>query len=148
MVTIFMVNEDIARGMVCFFHQKKHSYLIFINSSMLTSLSNILSLLKIATSNECCFVLTKVIGPYQKYHLVYHVCKVSTYTVHVHMYRHFAKPKWTSQFGRMVFCRFQNDNVGFFVLTWQAKVGLCWMKFVTKHTILGQSFPQFHTKFF
>jgi hypothetical protein len=29
MVTIFMVNEDIARGMVCFFHQKKHSYLIF-----------------------------------------------------------------------------------------------------------------------
>jgi hypothetical protein len=30
MVTIFMVNEDIARGMVCFFHQKKHSYLIFL----------------------------------------------------------------------------------------------------------------------
>jgi hypothetical protein len=29
MVTIFMVNEDIARGMVCFFHQKKHSYLIW-----------------------------------------------------------------------------------------------------------------------
>jgi hypothetical protein len=29
MVTIFMVNEDIARGMVCFFHQKKHSYLIY-----------------------------------------------------------------------------------------------------------------------
>jgi hypothetical protein len=28
-VTIFMVNEDIACGMVCFFHQKKHSYLIF-----------------------------------------------------------------------------------------------------------------------
>jgi hypothetical protein len=23
-----MVNEEIARGMVCFFHQKKHSYLI------------------------------------------------------------------------------------------------------------------------
>jgi hypothetical protein len=30
MVTIFMMNEEIARGMVCFFHQKKHSYLIFI----------------------------------------------------------------------------------------------------------------------
>jgi hypothetical protein len=30
MVTIFMVNKDIARGMVCFFHQKKHSYLIYI----------------------------------------------------------------------------------------------------------------------
>jgi hypothetical protein len=29
MATIFMVNEEIARGMVCFFHQKKHSYLIF-----------------------------------------------------------------------------------------------------------------------
>jgi hypothetical protein len=28
MLTIFMVNEDIACGMVCFFHQKKHSYLI------------------------------------------------------------------------------------------------------------------------
>jgi hypothetical protein len=28
MVTIFMMNEEIARGMVCFFHQKKHSYLI------------------------------------------------------------------------------------------------------------------------
>jgi hypothetical protein len=25
-----MVNEDIARGMVCFFHQKKHSYLIIL----------------------------------------------------------------------------------------------------------------------
>jgi hypothetical protein len=25
-----MVNEDIARGMVCFFHQKKHSYLILV----------------------------------------------------------------------------------------------------------------------
>jgi hypothetical protein len=23
-----MMNEEIARGMVCFFHQKKHSYLI------------------------------------------------------------------------------------------------------------------------
>jgi hypothetical protein len=30
MVTIFMMNEEIARGMVCFFHQKKHSYLIII----------------------------------------------------------------------------------------------------------------------
>jgi hypothetical protein len=28
MATIFMMNEEIARGMVCFFHQKKHSYLI------------------------------------------------------------------------------------------------------------------------
>jgi hypothetical protein len=25
-----MMNEEIARGMVCFFHQKKHSYLIII----------------------------------------------------------------------------------------------------------------------
>jgi hypothetical protein len=29
MATIFMMNEEIARGMVCFFHQKKHSYLIY-----------------------------------------------------------------------------------------------------------------------
>jgi hypothetical protein len=37
MVTIFMVNEDIARGMVCFFHQKKHSYLInFYNAGVVT----------------------------------------------------------------------------------------------------------------
>jgi hypothetical protein len=28
MSNIFMMNEEIARGMVCFFHQKKHSYLI------------------------------------------------------------------------------------------------------------------------
>jgi hypothetical protein len=28
MATIFLMNEEIARGMVCFFHQKKHSYLI------------------------------------------------------------------------------------------------------------------------
>jgi uncharacterized protein YlbG (UPF0298 family) len=32
MANIFMMNEEIARGMVCFFHQKKHSYLIlFVN---------------------------------------------------------------------------------------------------------------------
>jgi hypothetical protein len=30
METIFMMNEEIARGMVCFFHQKKHSYLILV----------------------------------------------------------------------------------------------------------------------
>jgi hypothetical protein len=30
MATIFMMNEEIARGMVCFFHQKKHSYLILL----------------------------------------------------------------------------------------------------------------------
>jgi hypothetical protein len=29
MANIFMMNEEIARGMVCFFHQKKHFYLIF-----------------------------------------------------------------------------------------------------------------------
>jgi hypothetical protein len=28
MATIFLMNKEIARGMVCFFHQKKHSYLI------------------------------------------------------------------------------------------------------------------------
>jgi hypothetical protein len=28
MAIVFMMNEEIARGMVCFFHQKKHSYLI------------------------------------------------------------------------------------------------------------------------
>jgi hypothetical protein len=28
MANIFMMNEEIARGMVCFFHQKKHFYLI------------------------------------------------------------------------------------------------------------------------
>jgi hypothetical protein len=28
MATIFWMNKEIARGMVCFFHQKKHSYLI------------------------------------------------------------------------------------------------------------------------
>jgi hypothetical protein len=32
MATIFMMNEEIARGMVCFFHQKKHSYLIFCST--------------------------------------------------------------------------------------------------------------------
>jgi hypothetical protein len=31
MATIFMMNEEIALGMVCFFHQKKHSYLIKVN---------------------------------------------------------------------------------------------------------------------
>jgi hypothetical protein len=30
MANIFMMNEEIACGMVCFFHQKKHSYLIII----------------------------------------------------------------------------------------------------------------------
>jgi hypothetical protein len=29
MATIFLMNQEIARGMVCFFHQKKHSYLIY-----------------------------------------------------------------------------------------------------------------------
>jgi hypothetical protein len=29
MAIVFLMNEEIARGMVCFFHQKKHSYLIF-----------------------------------------------------------------------------------------------------------------------
>jgi hypothetical protein len=29
MAIVFMMNEEIARGMVCFFHQKKHSYLIY-----------------------------------------------------------------------------------------------------------------------
>jgi hypothetical protein len=38
MANIFMMNEEIARGMVCFFHQKKHSYLIFVlNSQILIS---------------------------------------------------------------------------------------------------------------
>jgi hypothetical protein len=33
MANIFMMNEEIAHGMVCFFHQKKHFYLIicFVN---------------------------------------------------------------------------------------------------------------------
>jgi hypothetical protein len=30
MAIVFMMNEEIARGMVCFFHQKKHSYLIIM----------------------------------------------------------------------------------------------------------------------
>jgi hypothetical protein len=30
MANIFMMNEEIARGMVCFFHLKKHSYFIAI----------------------------------------------------------------------------------------------------------------------
>jgi hypothetical protein len=34
MATIFMINKEIARGMVCFFHQKKHSYLIFVGRKM------------------------------------------------------------------------------------------------------------------
>jgi hypothetical protein len=34
MANIFMMTEEIARGMVCFFHQKKHSYLIFKASSI------------------------------------------------------------------------------------------------------------------
>jgi hypothetical protein len=29
MAIVFIMYEEIARGMVCFFHQKKHSYLIF-----------------------------------------------------------------------------------------------------------------------
>jgi hypothetical protein len=28
MVIVFLMNKEIAGGMVCFFHQKKHSYLI------------------------------------------------------------------------------------------------------------------------
>jgi hypothetical protein len=34
MAIVFMMNEEIARGMVCFFHQKKHSYLIFKNPNL------------------------------------------------------------------------------------------------------------------
>jgi hypothetical protein len=34
MSNIFMMNEEIARGMVCFFHQKKHSYLIIYVSNV------------------------------------------------------------------------------------------------------------------
>jgi hypothetical protein len=30
MAIVFLMNEEIARGMVCFFHQKKHSYLIYL----------------------------------------------------------------------------------------------------------------------
>jgi hypothetical protein len=30
MANIFMMNKEIARGMVCFFHQKKHFYLIIM----------------------------------------------------------------------------------------------------------------------
>jgi hypothetical protein len=30
MAIVFLMNEEIARGMVCFFNQKKHSYLIFL----------------------------------------------------------------------------------------------------------------------
>jgi hypothetical protein len=30
MANIFMMNKEIARGMVCFFHQKKHFYLILV----------------------------------------------------------------------------------------------------------------------
>jgi hypothetical protein len=31
MANIFMMNKEIARGMVCFFHQKKHFYLILLS---------------------------------------------------------------------------------------------------------------------
>jgi hypothetical protein len=31
MADIFMMNEEIACGMVCFFHQKKHFYLISLS---------------------------------------------------------------------------------------------------------------------
>jgi hypothetical protein len=34
MATIFWMNKEIARGMVCFFHQKKHSYLIFYSKKL------------------------------------------------------------------------------------------------------------------
>jgi hypothetical protein len=30
MAIVFMMNKEIAHGMVCFFHQKKHSYLIIL----------------------------------------------------------------------------------------------------------------------
>jgi hypothetical protein len=33
MAIVFLMNEEIARGMVCFFHQKKHSYLILWGKS-------------------------------------------------------------------------------------------------------------------
>jgi hypothetical protein len=33
MSNIFMMNEEIAHGMVCFFHQKKHSYLISMSKT-------------------------------------------------------------------------------------------------------------------
>jgi hypothetical protein len=41
MATIFLMNEEIARGMVCFFHQKKHFYLIlfiYLDNSLRFSL--------------------------------------------------------------------------------------------------------------
>jgi hypothetical protein len=38
MANIFMMNEEIARGMVCFFHQKKHSYLICFSGTRITKL--------------------------------------------------------------------------------------------------------------
>jgi hypothetical protein len=31
MAIVFLMNKEIARGMVCFFHQKKHSYLIMVS---------------------------------------------------------------------------------------------------------------------
>jgi hypothetical protein len=34
MANIFLMNKEIARGMVCFFHQKKHSYLILGHSEL------------------------------------------------------------------------------------------------------------------
>jgi hypothetical protein len=41
MANIFMMNEEIARGMVCFFHQKKHSYLIFFAANHFRILTNV-----------------------------------------------------------------------------------------------------------
>jgi hypothetical protein len=48
MANIFLMNKEIARGMVCFFHQKMHFYLINIINS-LTSLHLLSPLPSLAT---------------------------------------------------------------------------------------------------
>jgi hypothetical protein len=46
MAIVFMMNEEIARGMVCFFHQKKHSYSITVVFGYLYALTYELILTK------------------------------------------------------------------------------------------------------
>jgi hypothetical protein len=46
MANIFMMNKEIARGMVCFFHQKKHFYFISMYLLSNVSFSRLIYILK------------------------------------------------------------------------------------------------------
>jgi hypothetical protein len=54
MANIFLMNKEIARGMVCFFHQKKHSYLIIFHIEKNITNSYKKGLLWSLTNNYLC----------------------------------------------------------------------------------------------